>query len=103
MADKAESCRSETVRGGLPFQPISRLAEGGDEFEVEPVELARSFAESVEPRGGRLLRPVRLCLRYPSRQSGPSAPILAGQGRRCNGFGIGTIEDWRDGGRVSLT
>ena len=54
-------------KSGLPvsrFQPIGRLPEGGDEFEVEPVELlAGSFAESVETRGWRLLRPVWLCPR----------------------------------------
>ena len=46
------------------FQPISGLPEGGDEFEVEPVELlACSFAESMETRGWRLFRPVWLCPR----------------------------------------
>ncbi len=36
--------------------------ERGGEFEVEPVELlACFFAESVETRGWKLLRPVWLC------------------------------------------
>jgi hypothetical protein len=46
------------------FQPIGRFPEGGDEFEVEPVELpACRFAESVEARGWRLLRPAWFCPR----------------------------------------